>query len=198
MSQASIGIDEVGRGPLAGPVVVAAVLLPQTDHAAVLADLSALLSRPPRDSKQETAARRLQIAGYVKSRLPFALGQVAASEIDRTGIMPALRCAADTALSQVPLATATEILADAGLQHSYTEGITCHWYVKGDEQHLPILLASHVAKAYRDHYMQKLAQEHPVYGWERNAGYGTAAHLAALRTHGPTPYHRHSFLKRLS
>lgn len=191
----SIGIDEVGRGPVAGPVVVGAVLVSAAEAPSIVADLVRLLKREPRDSKKETAKRRTLIASYVKERLSFGIGQVSAAEIDRAGIMPSLRAAADSALAQLPLASATEILADFGLKHSHGQKIASQWFVKGDEQHLPILLASHVAKAYRDALMTKLALEHPHYGWERNAGYGTASHLAAIKEHGRTPYHRHSFLK---
>ncbi|MEQ8369310.1 MAG: ribonuclease HII [Alphaproteobacteria bacterium] len=181
------GIDEVGRGPLAGPVVAAAVILPPR--------LPAGLRRRIRDSKRMSAAERLAVARLLRAVPGIAIARAAANvaEIDRLNIRRASHLAMQRAL--------TRLVRD----HGAPDGVLVDgndWpdlavpgrtIIGGDDRSLSIAAASIVAKVCRDRLMVRLARTCPGYGWERNMGYGTAAHLAALRALGPTPHHRTSF-----
>lgn len=182
-----IGVDEVGRGPLAGPVVAGAVAL----MGAGIAGLD--------DSKKLTGRRRGLLEGEIKARCRWAVGVVEVDEIDRINIFAATMkamCLAVTELVAQLDGAATEVLIDGNFT---PEGRAEGWrwparaLVGGDGLEPAISAASIVAKQYRDRLMRSLAEAHPGYGWERNAGYGTAEHLAALRRLGPTPHHRRSF-----
>ncbi len=172
------GIDEVGRGPLAGPVTACAVIL---DPANI----------PPglRDSKQLTAARREILAAQIIACALVSIAHATVEEIDRLNILQAsllaMERAAEGLASDHHLIDGNRI--PAGLQGR----ATC--IVKGDARCLSIAAASIVAKVTRDRIMVDLAQQHPGYGWERNAGYPAPAHLAALQKLGVTPWHRRSF-----
>jgi ribonuclease HII len=177
------GVDEVGRGPLAGPVMACAVIL---DPARVPA---ALLGRLD-DSKKLSAAAREEIAGALREVAIFAIAEASVAEIDAVNILKATHLAmrrAVDALAQQP----THALIDGNRAPVLSCPTTC--VVKGDAKSLSIAAASILAKVERDKIMSQLAKTHTVYGWERNAGYGTAEHLAAIRTHGITPHHRRSF-----
>ncbi|HZH25643.1 MAG TPA: ribonuclease HII [Azospirillaceae bacterium] len=183
------GLDEVGRGPLAGPVVAAAVLLPDVHdpHGGLPADIAARID----DSKKVPAARRAELATAIRAhaRVGVALADVA--EIDALNILHAsmlAMCRAVEGLGVAPdLALVDGNRAPPGL------ACRCVTVVKGDARSLSIAAASIVAKVERDRIMAELAQNHPDYGWDRNAGYPTAEHLRALRERGPTPHHRRSF-----
>ena len=174
------GVDEAGRGPLAGPVIAAAVILDPANIPAGLAD-----------SKTLTAARRDQLFLDITANCDFAIGAASVAEIDVLNILRASHLAMERAvagLSRKP----DHILIDgnlvpAGLQ-TRAEAI-----VKGDAKSLSIAAASIVAKVTRDRIMVDLAQQYPGYGWEANAGYPVPAHLAALLDLGVTPAHRRSF-----
>ncbi|WP_052117822.1 ribonuclease HII [Novosphingobium pentaromativorans] len=182
-----IGVDEAGRGPLAGPVVAGAVLLCKP--------------RPPGldDSKKLSKARRLQLEEVIKRRCQWAVGVVDVEEIDRLNIFGATMLAmtrAVAALCEKIGTEADEVLVDGNMTpHGRRE--EWRWkaraIVGGDALEPCISAASIIAKEHRDAIMRGLAQVHPQYGWERNAGYGTAEHLEALRRHGPTVHHRRSF-----
>ncbi len=182
------GIDEAGRGPWAGPVVAAAVIL---DRAALPADLARGLD----DSKKLSAARRevLFAALVPVARVGGALigvGQAEVEEIDRLNILQATFLAmarAVAALSSVP----DFALVDGNRAPELSCKVRC--VVGGDGRSLSIAAASIVAKVTRDRAMKELALRHPGYGWERNAGYGTAEHQAALARLGVTSAHRRSF-----
>jgi ribonuclease HII len=177
------GIDEAGRGPLAGPVFAAAVVLD--------------LARVPQgidDSKKLAAARRERVAEELRASAHVGLGQASVEEIDRLNIlratMLAMRRALD-ALSAAMGAAPAHVLVDG----NRLPDLPCpaRAVIGGDGKSLSIAAASIVAKVARDRLMAELAQAHPHYGWERNAGYGTAEHLRALTAHGPTPHHRITF-----
>ncbi len=174
------GVDEVGRGPLAGPVTAAAVRLNPD-------------SIPPglKDSKMLTAARRVALAGVLRATADVSVGHASVTEIDDLNILRASHLAmmrAVAGLKQVP----DYLLIDG---NQMPRGVVCaaRTVIKGDALCVSIAAASIVAKVVRDQIMVDLAQQHPGYGWETNAGYGTAAHLKALLNLGVTPHHRRSF-----
>lgn len=187
MTEIIIGVDEAGRGPLAGPVVAGAVVLCKPRPAG-LADSKAL----PRE-------RRAQIEAAIKRRCQWAVGVVEVDEIDRLNIFHATMLAmtmAVLALCERLPAPPREVLVDGNLTPAGRRPEWC-WparaIVRGDATEPCISAASIIAKEHRDRLMRDAAQDHPQYGWHRNMGYGTPEHLAALRLHGPSPLHRRSF-----
>jgi ribonuclease HII len=182
-----IGVDEAGRGPLAGPVVAAAVVLCKPRPAGL------------DDSKKLGRARRAELDGAIRRRCRWAVGVVDVAEIDRLNIFGATMLAMTLAVQALCAGLEdepAEVLIDGNLTPA---GRRPEWrwparaIVGGDAIEPCISAASIVAKEHRDRLMRDLAKAHPHYGWERNAGYGTAEHLAALRRHGATPHHRRSF-----
>lgn len=176
------GIDEVGRGPLAGPVVAAAVILPARLPEILIAELD--------DSKKLSAAKRRKLAAIVTDCAMVGIGRAEVAEIDRINILQATMAAMTRAYRALGV-PATLALVDGNRPPVLPCTVRC--VVKGDSKSLSIAAASVVAKVLRDDLMAALARSHPGYGWERNAGYGTAAHLEALRRLGVTPHHRRSF-----
>ncbi len=182
------GVDEAGRGPLAGPVIAAAVLF---DPATIESAAQGLL-RGLTDSKQLSAARREHFF-EILCQAPFAqvgLGQADAGEIDALNILRATHLAMARALQQLHPAP-EQALVD-GLP---VKGLPCPStaIVRGDSASLSIAAASVMAKVTRDRLMVELDRQYPQYGFARHKGYGTREHLEALRRHGPTPCHRRSF-----
>jgi ribonuclease HII len=174
------GVDEAGRGPLAGPVVAAAVVVtPETPRLAGVTD-----------SKQLPRRRREQLAAAIVSSLPFGVGAASPREIDRLNIRRATALAMRRALLHLP-AGVEAVLVD-GLP-MIEIGIPHHALVGGDRRSYAIACASIVAKTVRDRLMRRLAARYPDFGWERNAGYGTPHHRAALERCGVTPHHRRTF-----
>ena len=174
------GVDEAGRGPLCGPVVAAAVRL---DPAAIPPGLN--------DSKVLTAARRENLFAVIRAQAEVSVGIASAEEIDAINILRASHlamCRAIEGLTPPP----DHVLIDGNLLPRGL-AISAEAVVKGDARSLSIAAASIVAKVTRDRIMVDLAQQHPGYGWDRNAGYPTAAHLDALRRLGVTAHHRRSF-----
>jgi ribonuclease HII len=176
-----VGVDEVGRGPLAGPVVACAILLPETCR-----DIDGV-----GDSKALRAEERERLAGEIR-RVALAIGIGAASvgEIDRVNIYQATALAMRRAIARIPVPHDLLLIDGApfaalGLPHQAV--------VKGDGCCLSIACASIIAKVTRDRLLTALNARYPAYGWHSNAGYGTREHLAALSTHGATPHHRRSF-----
>lgn len=175
------GIDEVGRGCLAGPVVAAAVILPEDF------DLPGLT-----DSKQLTAHRREDYDLTIREKaIAVSVGSATVEEIDRLNILGATFLAMERAIEGLD-PRPEYLLIDGNRFRSHLE-IPYETIVGGDGKVASIAAASIVAKVYRDHLMTHLAEEYPQYHWERNAGYGTATHLAAIRTCGLTPHHRRTF-----
>ena len=172
------GVDEVGRGPLAGPVTAAAVRL---DPARIPHGLA--------DSKLLTAPRREALAAEIWATAEVSIAHASVEEIDRLNILRASHLAMVRALAALGV---DHVLIDGNL---VPKGLACGAtaVVKGDARCLSIAAASIVAKVARDRIMVDLAQQHPGYGWETNAGYPTQSHLLALRNLGVTPWHRRSF-----
>lgn len=188
-SMVTIGVDEAGRGPLAGPVVAAAVVLCKPRPSGL------------DDSKKLSAARRAELEEKIKRRCRWAVGVVEPEEIDRLNIFGATMLAMTLAVQALCEQIAHdegvgEVLVDGNLTPRGRRPEWC-WparpIVGGDALEPCISAASIIAKEHRDRIMREAALTHPHYGWERNAGYGTPEHLAALRKHGPTPLHRRSF-----
>lgn len=179
-----VGIDEVGRGPLAGPVVACACLLPD-----------ALRSTPEyaqiNDSKKLTAKKRERLAVWLRENAIYAIGEASVTEIDAHNILQATFIAMGRAYDALPASSYT-IKVD-GNYTPHTLPQPCEAVIGGDGLVPEIAAASILAKVYRDDLMTRLAQDYTVYGWDKNAGYGTAAHMEGLRVHGVTPHHRLSF-----
>ena len=173
------GVDEAGRGPLAGPVVAAAVILPN-DHGIQGLD----------DSKKLSAKKRELLELQIKEKALYSIGLCSEPEIDTLNIlwatMEAMKRAVD-GLSQPP----EHVLVDGNRLPDWSYDAEA--VIGGDAIHPCISAASIIAKEHRDRLMLAAAEKYPQYGWERNKGYGTAEHLAALRKYGPTPLHRKSF-----
>ncbi len=175
------GVDEAGRGPLAGPVVAAAVILPP-DLPADLAGLN--------DSKQLSAARREKLFGAITAQCTFAIAEASPAEIDALNIHHATLLAMRRAIEALPVAAAFALIDG---KFAPAVAIATQTVIKGDALCSAIAAASILAKVHRDKIMCALAAQHPGYGWERNAGYPTAEHVQALQRLGITPHHRLSF-----
>ena len=181
------GVDEAGRGPLAGPVVAAAVVLCRPRPSGL------------DDSKKLTAKRRGELESVIRRRCAFGIGVVDVDDIDRLNIFGATMLAMTLAMERLCEAIGADChqaLIDGNLTpHGRNAG--WRWparaIVGGDGKEAAIGAASILAKEYRDRIMRDAAERHPHYGWERNKGYGSAEHMEALRVHGPSPLHRRSF-----
>jgi ribonuclease HII len=175
------GCDEAGRGCLAGPVFAAAVILPKDFKNDLL-----------NDSKQLSEKKRLLLRPIIeKEALAWCVAQIDAPEIDKINILNASILGMHQAVDGLNIRP-TSLLIDGNRFKPYPQ-IPHHCMIKGDGRFLSIAAASVLAKTYRDDYMEALAQSHPEYGWERNKGYPTKAHRAAIQQYGTTPYHRMSF-----
>jgi ribonuclease HII len=177
------GLDEVGRGPLAGPVVAAACVLP----ARLPRGLKARLA----DSKTVLEPDRVEIAAILRDYADVAVARAEVAEIDTLNILHASMLAMSRALAG--LETAPEAALVDGNRLPPDLPCAAEAVVGGDGTCLSVAAASIVAKVARDALMVELAQHHPGYGWETNAGYATQMHLCALQNLGPTPEHRRSF-----
>ena len=199
------GLDEAGRGPLAGPVFAAAVILPPDFHHPLL-----------NDSKQMSAKQREELRPTIeKEAVAWAVECVSAEEIDRINILGASIVGMWRAVVRLGVRPESLIvdgnrfrpidrLPEAALEEPFEGGrlkehvsswkdIPWETFVKGDGRFASIAAASVLAKTWRDEYMLRLAEEFPQYGWDRNMGYPTAEHVEAIRRYGYTPYHRKTF-----
>ena len=177
------GVDEAGRGPLAGPVCAAAVILPQGE---IIPGLN--------DSKKLTDKKRRELFPIIKEKaIAYGIAFATEAEIDEINILQATFLAMKRAIAQLE-GKADFALIDGNRETDF--GIPCLTVVKGDSRSANIAAASVLAKVTRDLYMEELAEKHPEYGFEIHKGYGTKAHYAALTEHGPSPIHRMSFLKK--
>ena len=185
------GCDEAGRGPLAGSVFAAAVILPQDFANEVL-----------NDSKQLTEHQRYALREVIeREALAWAVAEVTAEEIDRINILQASILGMHRALGKLSIVP-EHILVDGNKWKPYiSEGglleIPARTVVKGDATYMNIAAASILAKTYRDDYMLRLHKEYPMYHWDENKGYPTAAHYEAIKQYGVTPYHRKTFNLKL-
>ena len=180
------GCDEAGRGPLAGSVFAAAVVLPKDFHHPLL-----------NDSKKMTQKSREILRPIIeKEAIAWAVEEVTAEEIDTINILNASITGMQRAVRR--LQVKPEFLLIDGNRFKPFDGYRYQCVVKGDGKFASIAAASVLAKTHRDEYMRRIAAEYPQYGWERNMGYPTKEHIDAIIEHGYTPYHRKSFhLKQL-
>lgn len=178
------GVDEAGRGPLAGPVCAAAVILPAN------LDIPGLT-----DSKKLSDKRRRELYPVIKEQaIAYGIGFASHEEIDEINILQATFLAMERAMNQLTIRPDLALI-DGNRQKDF--GIPVETVVKGDSLSASIAAASVLAKVSRDDVMLQLAQEYPGYGFEVHKGYGTKAHYEALHNLGPSPIHRMSFLKKL-
>ena len=173
------GVDEVGRGPWAGPVTACAVIFHSTPPVGL------------NDSKKLTAKRREALVDAIRAAAHIGLAEATVEEIDAINILCASHLAMVRAIEALPVRPAHALIDGNRLPADLPCPGTA--VVKGDGRSVSIAAASIIAKVARDDLMAKLAREFPQYGWERNAGYGVKAHAEALRAHGVTPHHRRSF-----
>jgi ribonuclease HII len=176
------GIDEVGRGPLAGPVVACAIIMPPDER----------VIRGVDDSKVLSADERARLAERIRSRaLSIGVGAASVREIDKMNIFHASVLAMRRALGRLTIRPDHVIIDGRAIRSLGTPHTAV---IDGDACCYSIACASIIAKVTRDRVMRALAARYPVYRWERNVGYSTAAHFAGIAEHGVTPHHRHSFL----
>lgn len=177
------GVDEAGRGPLAGPVCAAAVILPRDLQIPGLTD-----------SKKLTDKKRRELFPVIQEQaVAFGIGLASEQEIDEINILQATFLAMQRALDQLGVKPDLALI-DGNRETDF--GLPVKTMVKGDSLSANIAAASILAKVTRDDIMIQLAQEYPEYGFEIHKGYGTKAHYAALAEHGPSAIHRRSFLKK--
>ena len=177
------GVDEAGRGPLAGPVCAAAVILPQGE---IIPGLN--------DSKKLTDKKRRELFPVIKEKaIAYGIAFASEAEIDEINILQATFLAMKRAIAQLE-GKADFALIDGNRETDF--GIPCLTVVKGDSRSANIAAASVLAKVTRDLYMEELAEKYPQYGFEIHKGYGTKAHYAALTEHGMCEAHRRSFLRK--
>ncbi len=174
------GVDEAGRGPLAGPVVAAAVILPKGFRIAGI-----------QDSKQLTRAQREEMEERIKRKAVWAVAAAPPSEIDRLNILWATMQAMQRALEALP--HAPERIFIDGNRCPSGLSIPAEAVIKGDARLACVAAASILAKTERDRILTRLGAEYPEYGFEKHFGYPTPEHLEALRRYGPCPHHRRSF-----
>ncbi len=177
------GIDEAGRGPLAGPVCAAAVILPAN------LEISGL-----DDSKKLSDKRRRDLMPVIKEKaIAYGIGFASHEEIDEINILQATFLAMERALAQLSVKPDFALI-DGNREKDF--GLPVKTVVKGDSLSANIAAASILAKVTRDDFMEQMAKEYPQYAFEVHKGYGTKAHYAALTEHGPSPIHRMTFLKK--
>ena len=177
------GVDEAGRGPLAGPVCAAAVILPEHLQIPGL-----------NDSKKLTDKKRRELFPVIQQQaIAYGIGLASEAEIDEINILQATFLAMRRALSQLSIRPEIALI-DGNRETDF--GLPVKTVVKGDSLSANIAAASVLAKVTRDNIMVELASQYPEYDFEIHKGYGTKAHYEALRTYGPCPIHRKSFLKK--
>ena len=175
-----IGVDEVGRGPLAGPVTAAAVMF----------NAKSKINKID-DSKKLSPGQREELFNQIISNSKFAIGFATVGEIDKLNILKASLLAMKRSVESLKEKNATILIDGKFSFDSANKNIKT--FIKGDQLYPSIAAASIVAKVVRDRYMTILSKKYQNYGWEQNAGYGTNKHIQALKIHGITPFHRKSF-----
>ena len=175
------GTDEAGRGCLSGPVVAAAVILPENFQHEFL-----------NDSKQLSEKKRQELRPYIEEHaLAYAVSFIHQDEVDELNVLQASITGMHRSIEQL-LPQPEFIIIDGNKFKPYKE-VPHQTIVKGDAKFMSIAAASVLAKTYRDEFMEKIHEEFPQYNWKKNKGYPTKEHRNAIREHGPTPYHRKSF-----
>ena len=179
------GVDEVGRGPLAGPVVCAAVIMPLDDESIIVG---------VDDSKKLSAKKRETLAEEIKKRaIAYTIVEVSEKEIDEINILEATKLGMKKALETLEVEPQT-VLTDGNMTLDIT--YPQRSIIGGDALSYSIGAASIIAKVYRDKMMDEYAKEYPQYAFESNKGYGTAAHIQAIKEYGLCPIHRRTFTKK--
>ena len=192
-----VGCDEVGRGALAGPVVAAAVIWADAP------DPEDRMWEGIRDSKKLSMAQRGRLADYIReTAIDFAIGEASSQEIDAQNILKATHTAMHRALDALQV-DFDKILVDGDRFRQYMrrdglDFVEHECIVAGDNKFVSIAAASILAKVHRDTLMEQLFHLHPVYEWRENKGYGTGAHIAAIRKQGPSEHHRSTFLRNIT
>ena len=174
------GVDEVGRGCLAGPVYSAAIILNKNIN-----------TKNIKDSKKITFKKRILLAKYIKENSIYAIGIASVEEIFKINILNASLLSMERALNK--LQDKPSIAYIDGIFPPKNVKIKCKTFIKGDEKFACISAASIIAKVARDLFMIKLAKKYPKYNWHKNFGYGTKDHLLGLKKYGITRYHRTTF-----
>lgn len=195
MRKMLVGIDEVGRGPLAGPVTVCAVMVP--------ADFKISFFRGITDSKKMTKMSRQEWSDKLskarrEGKIAFCVSSVSARQIDQYGIAPAIRLAIARSLKQLKADQKRDKIFLDGSLKAPKEFLQQKTIIKGDSKNKLISAASVIAKVYRDKYLNRLGNKYPLYGFEIHKGYGTEMHRKAIKKHGMCPEHRWSFCGNLS
>ncbi len=179
------GVDEVGRGPLAGPVVCAAVIMPLDSDALVVG---------VDDSKKLSEKKREQLAEEIKKRaLAYTIVEIDEKTIDEINILEATKIGMKRAIETLSI-TPDVVLTDGNMTIDITH--KQHSVIHGDALSYSIGAASIIAKVYRDHLMDEYAKTYPQYAFEKNKGYGTAAHIQGIKEYGLCPIHRRTFTKK--
>ena len=174
------GVDEVGRGCLAGPVFSAAVILKKN-----------IDTKEIKDSKKITFKKRILLSKYIKKNSIYSIASASVKEIDKINILNASLLSMERALKKLKYKPSIAYID--GIFSPKNLKIKCKTFVKGDEKIICIAAASIVAKATRDLFMIKLAKKYPNYSWDKNFGYGTTDHMRGLKKHGITKHHRKKF-----
>lgn len=172
------GVDEAGRGPLAGPVVAAAVIVDQNNYIEGI-----------QDSKKLSKQKRIKLYDLIIKNYYYGVGIISSEEIDQINILEATKKACCMAVEALNI-TPEIVLVDGNMKFL---DIRYKSIIKGDNKSYSIAAASIIAKETRDRLMRLLGQEHPFYDWHKNSGYGTKYHLEAIKKHGITVHHRKSF-----
>ena len=177
------GVDEVGRGPLAGPVVCCAVIMPLKDNDII---------EGVDDSKKLSESKREKLAALIREKaIAVSVAEVPPEEIDEINILNAVKKCMTAAVNGLTVKPDITIVDGCDLKL----GFNAEYVVKGDLKSYTVGCASIVAKVYRDEMMKKLAEKFPAYGFEKHKGYGTAAHIKAIKENGPCSLHRKTFIK---
>lgn len=177
------GVDEVGRGPLAGPVVCAAVIMPLDD-----------IIEGVDDSKKIAAKKRAYLAGQIKQKaIAYSICRVEPQLIDSINILQATRLCMKNAVEGLSVSP-DYVIVDGNM--TLDIAVPQRYVIKGDANSYSIGAASIIAKVYRDDLMAEYAKQYPDYAFEKNVGYGTAAHIEAIKRYGLCPIHRRSFTKK--
>lgn len=175
------GVDEVGRGPLAGPVVTAAVIMPTDD-----------IIESVDDSKKLSEKKREKLAELIKSKaIAYSVARIESEEIDETNILNAVKKCMYNAVKSLTIMPDITLVDGVDLHLP----IPAEYVVKGDSLSYSIGCASIVAKVYRDNLMKEYAKEYPEYGFEKHKGYGTKNHIETIKEIGPCKLHRKTFIK---
>jgi len=175
------GVDEVGRGCLAGPVFAAAVILNDKIN-----------KNEIKDSKKISFKKRIILSKYIKKNSIYAIGMASVYEIEKINILNASLLSMQRALNKLKVIPNIAYI-DGPFAPKKTK-VKCKTFIKGDERVVSIAAASIIAKVFRDQFMSKLAKKYPDYMWDKNFGYGTKEHLAALKKFGVTTMHRKKFM----